>query len=130
MKKIILFAGIILVLFACKKIEKEPFGPTDVRVLNLTDVAMHNLTVNTFDSTYNYGTLNAHDTTEYHRFNRAYVEANISAVINGLTYKTDTAIYTWMNYVGQVKITYRLWIKSDAERKLGINLIGYDAPLD
>jgi hypothetical protein len=91
---------------------------------------MHNLTVNTFDSTYNYGTLNAHDTTEYHRFNRAYVEANISAVINGLTYKTDTAIYTWMNYVGQVKITYRLWIKSDAERKLGINLIGYDAPLD
>ena len=35
-----------------------------------------------------------------------------------------------MNYVGQVKITYRVWIVSEAERKLGINLIGYDAPLD
>ena len=55
---------------------------------------------------------------------------NISAVINGLTYKTDTAIYAWLNYVGQVKITYRIWIKSDAERKLDMQLTGYDAPLD
>ena len=125
-----MISAILLVALSCKKVEKEPFGPTDVRILNLTDVQMQNLTVNTYDSTFNYGTLNAHDTTEYHRFNRAYVIANISAVINGLTYKTDTAIYAWLNYVGQVKITYRIWIKSDAERKLDMQLNGYDAPID
>ena len=130
MKKTALFFAIVLVAIACKKIEKEPFGPTDVRVINLASEQMQDLTVNTYDSTYNYGTLNAFDTTEYHRFDRAYVVANISAIINGLKYKTDTAIYTWKNYVGQVKISYQIWIESEAQRKLGLKLNGYDAPLD
>ncbi|HVN57372.1 MAG TPA: hypothetical protein VMT63_03660 [Bacteroidales bacterium] len=131
MKKFITFALLGLIVFtACKKTQYEPIGPTAVRVLNLSDVAMNIVTVNTFDSTYNYGALAAGDTTDYHIFDRAYVIADISAVINGLKFKTDSAIYTWKNYVGKVKITYRIWISNEANRKLSMELIGYDAPLE
>jgi hypothetical protein len=84
---------------------------------------MTNVTVNTYDSTYNYGNLDAGDTTSYHRFDRAYQKANISAVINGLTYKTDTAIYTWQHYLSTVKATYQVYITVDAQRKLGLYTI-------
>ena len=131
MKKLQIFGLILIILFvACKKQQKEPFGPTDVRILNLTDLTMNEVTVNTWDSTFNYGAIAAGDTSEYHRFNRAYVVADIAAMINGLQYKTDSAVYTWKNYVGKVKITYRIWIISDADRRLGMELIGYDAPLE
>ena len=131
MKKYFPIVFIALVIFAaCKKTQYEPLGPTAVRVLNLSDVVMNSVTVNTYDSTFNYGTLAAGDTTDYHIFDRAYVIADISAVINGLTFKTDSAIYTWKNYVGKVKITYRVWISNEANRKLSMELIGYDAPLE
>lgn len=130
MKKLLLFSltGIILIA-GCKKVTKEPLGPTDVRVLNLSDVPMTSVTVNTFDSTYTYGSLGPGDTTEYHRFDRAYSKANISALINGLTYKTDTAIYTWMNYLGKVKATYEIYIKNEAQKKLEISNVVLESSL-
>jgi len=119
----------ILIVAACKKTPFEPYGPTAVRILNLTNVPMNEVTVNTYDSTFNYGTVGAGDTTEYHQFDRAYVIANISAMINGLKFRTDTAIYTWKNYLGQVKVTYRVWISDEANKKLSMQLNGYDGPL-
>jgi hypothetical protein len=130
MKKLLILTMAIALVFAgCKKTKMEPIGPTDVRILNLTNVPMNSVTVNTFDSTFNYGTIAAGDTTEYHRFDRAYTRANITAVINGLTFKNDTVYYTYMNYVGQVKVTYRVYIKNEADKKLDMSMNGYDAPL-
>ena len=123
MKKLILFAGIIFIAFSCKKIDKEPIGPTDVRVRNITTEIMTNLSVNTFDSTYNFGTLKSDSVTAYHLFSRAYPKANITAIINGLKYKTDTATYGWMQYMGQMKITYEIYIENDAQKKLKISRV-------
>jgi hypothetical protein len=123
MKKLILFTAIIFVAFSCKKVAREPIGPTDIRVKNITTVNMTNLTVNTFDSTYNYGLLKADSVSVYHRFDRAYSKANITAIINGLKYKTDTAIYSWMNYLGYVQATYEVYIVNDAQKKLDINVV-------
>lgn len=120
MKKLILFAAVLLIAVSCKKIDKEPLGPTDIRIRNLTTVNMTDLTVNTFDSTYNFGLLKADSVSDYHRFDRAYPKANIYAYINGQKYKTDTAIYTWMNYLGQMKATYEIYIENDAQKKLAI----------
>jgi hypothetical protein len=121
MKNLLLFCiVIVLTLYACKKQERAPYGPTDIRVQNISAVQMNQLTVNTYDSTYNYGTLNAGATTGYHRFNRAYNKANISAIINGLKYRTDTAIYTYGNYLSTIKATYQIEILDDATRKLWI----------
>ena len=131
MKKYLILIILAAAVFAaCKKTAFEPIGPTAVRVLNLSNVTMNSVTVNTYDSTFNYGTIQAGDTTDYHIFDRAYVIANISAVINGLTFKTDSANYVWKNYVGKVKITYHVWISNEANRKLGMELIDYDAPLE
>lgn len=121
MRKLIFLTAVLIIAFSCKKINREPIGPTDVRVKNLTTEIMTNLTVNTYDSTYNYGTLKSDSVTVYHRFDRAYSIANITAIINGLKYKTDTATYGWMNYMGQMKITYEIYIENDAQRKLKIS---------
>jgi hypothetical protein len=121
MKKLILITGILFIAFSCKKIDKEPIGPTDVRVRNITTVIMTNLTVNTYDSTFNFGILKADSVSAYHRFSRAYSKANITAIINGLKYKTDTVTYGWMNYMGKMKITYEIYIENDALKKLKIS---------
>jgi hypothetical protein len=123
MKKLILLTVIIFIAISCKKMDKEPLGPTDIRVRNLTTVNMTDLTVNTFDSTYNYGLVKADSVTLYHRFDRAYPKANITAMINGEKYKTDTTYYTYQQYLGQMKATYEIYIISDAQKKLGMGWI-------
>jgi hypothetical protein len=129
MKKLVLLISALIIITACKKLDKEPIGPTDIRVKNLSDVQMTELTVNTSGGEFNFGTLSSGDTTEYHRFDKAYPKANISAVINGQVYKTDTAIYTWMQYLGQVKATYEIYIKSVANKQLEINNVIMDSSL-
>jgi len=123
MKKLLLLSVVILLAVTCKKVSKEPYGPTDVRIRNLTTVNMTNLTVNTYDSTYNYGLLKADSVSAYHRFDRAYpTKANISATINGQTYKTDTVpSYAYLQYLGQIKATFEIYIVSDAQKKLAIS---------
>jgi hypothetical protein len=125
MKKLILFALIFFIAVSCKKVTKEPYGPTDIRIRNITTVTMTNVRVNTYDSTFNFGTINANSVSEYHRFDRAYPVANISAYINGVRYKTDTvASYAYMQYMGVMKATYEIWKESDIPPKLVIkNLI-------
>jgi hypothetical protein len=130
MKKLF-FLSLVIVFtcYSCKKPERAPYGPTDIRVQNMSAVQMSELKVNTYDSTFNYGTLNAGATTEYHRFNRAYRIANISAMINGLKYKTDTAIYTYEVYLSTIKATYQLDIKNDVQHTLMITDIIPESPL-
>lgn len=128
MKKLILFTSILLIAISCKKTEKEPIGPTDIRVKNITTVNMTNLTVNTYDSTYNYGLVKADSVSAYHRFDRAYPKANITAIINGKKYKTDTTNYAYQQYLGQMMVTYKIYIISDGEKKLGMDWVP-DSPL-
>jgi hypothetical protein len=130
MKKLLFISIVtVLIIVGCKKNGIEPIGPTDIRVLNLSDVPMYSVTVNTFDSTYNFGTINPGDTTAYHLFDRAYTKANITAVINGLTFKNDTVYYTYLHYMGQVKATYQVYIKNEAQKQLDMIMNGYDAHL-
>ena len=131
MKKLLFTIVICLsVLASCKKTEKAALGPTDIRVRNISDVVMNELTVSTFDSTYNYGTIASGDSTDYHRFDRAYPKAYITAVINGLLYKTDTVYYTYQQYLSTVKATYNVYIKNEAQRKLEISSTTLDAAIE
>jgi hypothetical protein len=67
--------------------------------------------------------LKADSVSAYHRFDRAYpTKANISAIINGQKYKTDTvASYAYLQYLGQIKATFEIFIVSDAQKKLAIS---------
>ena len=129
MRKILLISLLSLIVLSCKKLDKEPLGPTDIRVRNLTNLNMTELTVNTSGGENNYGTVDAGGTTDYFRFEKAYPKANISAVINGQKYKTDTAIYTWMQYLGVVKATYEIYIESESLKKLSISNVIMESSL-
>jgi hypothetical protein len=129
MKKLILFTIILTIAVSCKKTDREPLGPTDVRVLNQTTSVMTELTVNTGGGEFNFGTVNASSYSDYHRFEKAYPKANISAIINGQKYKTDTAIYTWMQYMGLMNITYEVYISNEAQKRLSIFRVVPDSAL-
>lgn len=122
MKKLLLLATILLLAVSCKKNEYAPLGPTDIRVRNLTTVNMTNVIVNTGGGEYNFGLIKADSVSVYHRFEKAYPKANISTIVNGLKYKTDTITsYAYMQYLSQIKATYEIYIKNDAQRKLDIH---------
>lgn len=130
MKKLILLAMILFLAVSCKKVTKAPYGPTDIRVRNLTTVNMTNVVVGTYDSTFNFGTVNASSVSAYHRFDRAYPLANISAYINGVRYKTDTIPnYAYLQYLSTMKATYEIWKESDVPPKLSIKNCVLDSEL-
>jgi hypothetical protein len=125
MKKRLLFFSIILVIAcSCNKVEKAPLGPTDIRVKNITTVNMTNVIVNTGGGEYNFGLIKPDSVTAYHTFDKAYPKANISAIINGQKYKTDTITsYAYMQYLSQIKATFKIYIKSDAQKQLDIDWV-------
>ena len=131
MKKYLLFAVIVLSVVGCKKTKFSPEGPTDVRIRNLTTYALYDLTVD-IDTVVNYGNLNAQSSTDYIRFPKAYPKATISAKINKngslVTYSTEKFDYTYMQYMGQMKITYEIFILQPDKNKFEVEVIP-DEPL-
>jgi len=129
MKRIILIVALILPVIACKKQEIEPLGPTDVRISNITDKTFENVIVNTSGGENNYGTILPGGTSEYYRFEKSYPEIDISLFINGVAYHTVKQDYTYQNYVGHVKCTYKVYISDPATKLLDMYFI-YESPLE
>lgn len=132
MKKILFVALILLVSLSCKKSKFSPEGPTDVRIRNLTTLAFYDLTVD-IDTVVNYGDLNPQSATDYIRFSKAYPKATISAkIIKGeslVTFSTEIFDYTYMQYMGQMRITYEVFIPDMAKNEFHIEVI-LDEALD
>lgn len=130
MKKAIIISLVILSVLACKKKALSPEGPTDVRVKNISDLAMTQVIVNTSGGIDTLGNINAGGTSEYFRFTKAFPKAEITAKINGQLFTTGTVNYNAMTYIGQAKITYTVYIKSLTGKTLEISDVSLDAPLD
>lgn len=127
MKKLIIILIIILSVVACKKTKYEPEGPTDVRVKNSCDVPFTEVRVNISDSSKLMGNISAGGYSDYVRFNKAFVVAEISAKVSGQLFSTGIADYTGKTYQGQVKLTYEVWISDFTNRKLAMRVV---YPLD
>ncbi len=119
----------MLLLVSCEKPNKTPEGPTDVRIRNITDQNFTNLIVDTGGGEYNYGDLTSGEDTDYHRFDKAYPDAEITATINGEVYTTGEQDYTYAHYIGPDKITYVVYISNPELRLLDVNII-IEAPID
>ena len=133
MKKIILYFLLITMAVSCKKAERTPEGPTDIRIRNLSDLEMVDLTVNTSGGENNFGTIAPGATTEYFRFDKAYSKANIRAIISGQVFRTDTvkeSDYLYYNYIGPNKATYEVYIENALQRKLKIFNVIMEEPLE
>jgi len=128
MKKTLLSLFIVFAFIACKKTEYEPIGPTDVRIYNKTDTVFTDVLVNTSGGEFNYGTIEPKSYSEYHRFEKSYPKVDISLKINEVQFASENQDYTYYNYLGQVKCTYRIYINK-TNGLVEMELV-YEAPLD
>jgi hypothetical protein len=131
MKKYLIVIFFLISLTSCKKTEFEPKGPTDVRVKNISDQNFTEVVVKIKDESFALGDIaKGGGISEYFRFETAFAKADISAKINGVVISTDPVDYTYLNYQGQIKITYEVWIVDTAQgKKLEIHDVIPEGPL-
>jgi hypothetical protein len=128
MKKLLLITLLLPVLcFSCKKIVFSPEGPTDVRIRNLSGSALTEVVVRIKDEEIGFGTIDKSNVSEYHRFKTAFPKACISAKIDLDTISTGPVDFTYMNYFGQVRLTYDVIIENS---RLKINNVTLDSALE
>jgi hypothetical protein len=77
----------------------------------------------------NFGNVGAGLVSDYMRFDTAYVKAEISAIINSESFTTGPVDYRGLTYIGQERITYKIWISDFPGKKLEINDVIYEEPL-
>jgi hypothetical protein len=123
MKQVSILICIALLVVSCKKTSIEPEGPTDVRIYNNTDQPFENVVVNTSGGEFNFGTVTSHAYSAYHRFDKAYPKADISLTIGGVAFRTPQQDYTYMQYMGRMKISYKTFIKNQALKELDTDVV-------
>lgn len=136
MKKLLIITLATIALCACKKTEFSPEGPTDIRIKNLTSETFNEVIMKTSENEEDIdtlGTINASTTSDYFRFTKAYPKAEISAKINiggtVSTYSTGPVDFTYMQYIGQDRITYEVWVSDAPNKKLEIFNVIIEEPL-
>ena len=129
MKRLLFFTLILISVTACKKTEFSPEGPTDVRVRNMSDQTFVEVIVNTSGGIDTLGNINSGAVSEYSRFEKAYPKAEISAKINGIIFSTGQVDYTYLQYIGQDRITYEVLISDMTKKELKINNVIIEEPI-
>lgn len=135
MKKAISLVLISLAMVSCNKNNIDPEGPTDVRIYNNTAQTFDNIVVVTTDDDayaereHSFGTLAPAAYTEYHRFDIAFPEADISLTIGGITYTTPATSFEYLPYIGQDRITYRITVADAVNHVLDIQTV-VEEPID
>ena len=136
MKKLLFIFLILIAAAACKKMKFEPEGPTDVRVRNLQGTEIFSeVVINTAgvrDTTGNVkklGTIGPGEVSGYQRVKFAFSKAEISAKINGEIFSTGPVNSTYMDYKGQMRITYEVYISNMTNKVLTINNVIPEGPL-
>lgn len=129
MRKIFFLSLLLILIFSCKKVKFSPEGPTDVRVRNLSDLTFNEVIVNTMGGIDTLGNINPGDISDYYRFEKAYPKAEISAKLNGILFSTGPVNVTYLQYLGQDRITYEVYISSMNKKELKINNVIHEEPL-
>jgi hypothetical protein len=130
MKRIALILFCFLLVTSCKKTEFSPEGPTDVRIENLTTLPFTNVIYKTSENDEDVdtiATIGAGKTSDYVRFKKAYPKVQLSAMVNVngtiSTYSTGAVNFTYMQYIGQDKITFKVFIENEAAKKLAVTVV-------
>ncbi len=129
MKKFFFITLILISVLSCKKTKFSPEGPTDIRVRNLSEMIFSDVIVNTSDDIDTLGNIGPGDISDYYRFVKAYPKAEISAKINGVKFSTGSVDVTYMQFIGQDRITYEVNISSLDQKELKISNVITEEPL-
>lgn len=135
MKRVSIALLCLLILASCKKTKFSPEGPTDVRIKNLTDQTFYDVIYKTSENDEDVDTiamLGVGQTSDYIRFKKAYPKLQLSARINiggtVSTYSTGPVSFTYMQYMGQDRLTYGIYVVSQATKKLDME-VSVDEPI-
>ncbi|MEA1896139.1 MAG: hypothetical protein U9N53_00585 [Bacteroidota bacterium] len=107
MKKI--FSVFMLVFFVSSLFQscnKEEYGPNDIRINNVSSFTYTNVHVDTSEGINEYGTINPGETTEYMRFKQSFNKADITLMIDGVQYSTESVNFTALVPLVKGKLTY------------------------
>jgi hypothetical protein len=136
MKKLIIIALLLLSVLACKKKDFSPEGPTDARIRNMSDLTFEEVIVSTSEKagdTLTFGRIAKASVSDYLRFSKAYIKAEISAKINVggslVKFTTGPVDYTYLTYIGRDRITYEVYISNMNNKELTISNIILDEEL-
>ncbi len=136
MKKFFIISLLLLSVLACKKKEFSPEGPTDVRIRNITGETFEEVIVSTSEKSADIDTLGniaQGSVSDYFRFTKAYPKAEISAKVNIggslIKFSTGSVDYTYMQYIGQDRITFEVYISNPANHVLTISNVIIEEPL-
>jgi hypothetical protein len=129
MNKTLLLIMLTTLLWACKKTDFSPEGPTDIRIRNLSEIVFTEVIVNTSGGIDTISFISPGSVSEYSRFEKAFPKAEISAKIEGVVFSTGPVDYTYMQYLSTIKATYDVFIENYALKKLAINDVKLDSPL-
>ncbi len=129
MRNITVLACIMTIMVSCEKPNRTPEGPTDVRIKNLTDQIFTDVNVDTGGGEHNYGNIEAGGISEYFRFDKAYPDAEITAIIDGELYSSGEKDYTYATYIGPDKITYEVYILNHDLKILEVDVV-LEGPID
>ena len=134
MRKNLFLILFILTIISCKKKEFSPEGHTDVRVRNRSNAVILNIVnVDISDSVKTFGNLTPGSVSDYKRFHKAYPKSKITAEISVggsiETFSTGPVDYTYLQYIGQDRITYEVDISDMAKKELKIINLIIEEPL-
>jgi len=129
MRPVILFTLLAILALSCKE-KNTPDGPSDIRIKNLTDVTFEQVSVNTSGGTNDYDAIGPLLYSDYKRFDLAYPTAEISVTIGGEVYTTGVQNYNYQVVLGPGKFTYEVYIENAPLKKLAIERVIPEAPLD
>ncbi|HPY67614.1 MAG TPA: hypothetical protein PLI41_07435 [Bacteroidales bacterium] len=137
MKRMFFAIILLLAVSACKKTKFAPEGPTDMRVRNMqeteifTDIVINTAGVrDTVGNLKHLGTVAPGEVSVYKRVKIAFSKAEITAKINGETFSTGPVNSTYMDYKGQMKITYEVYISNMTNKVLAISNVIPEEPLE
>lgn len=107
-----------------------------MRIRNLSDMNFEEVIVTTSENTEDVdtiGSIPSQTVSEYSRFTKAYPKAEISAKINingtMLEFSTGPEVFTYMQYIGQDRITFEVFISNMNNRELKISNVIQEEPL-
>lgn len=128
MKKLTVALLCLLALISCKKTEFSPKGPSEVRIENQTIRAFYDVIYRTSEEDMDVDTIayiGPQQITNYVRFSKAFPKLDVKLKMykNGVltTYSTGTVDFTYMQYMGQDRLTYKISV--DSEDKLVMSVV-------
>ncbi len=101
---------------------KEEYGPNDIRINNVSPYTYTNVHVDTSEGINEYGTIIPGETTEYMRFKQSFSKADITLMIDGVQYSTESVNFTALVPLVKGKLTYDVSVSDTLNRVLSMEI--------